>query len=213
MFNESMLVVFGAGGHAKVVIDAAEKQGGRQIMVVDDAEAYWGAQLMGYSIHRGREALLKSDRRAFAIPAIGNNKARAQVAAWLEANGFVLTIVTHPSAQVGRGVHIGRGSILVGGAVINSDTLIGNNVIINTGATVDHDCSIGDNVHIAPGVNVCGEVEIGAGSFLGVGAVVVPRVRIGNNCMIGAGATVLNDVPDGVLVVGTPARPLRQEQE
>lgn len=213
MFDESLLVVFGAGGHAKVVVDAAERQGGRQIMVADDSEASWGVRLMGYPIHRGRDALLKTDRRGFAISAIGNNVARAKVAAWLQANGFVLTVVMHPSAQVGRGAQIGEGSVLVGGSVVNSDTVIGRNVIINTGATVDHDCSIADDVHVAPGVHVCGQVAIGAGSFLGAGATVIPRVRIGAGCVIGAGATVLRDVPDGMVVVGTPARPVRQEQE
>lgn len=210
MFSDSTLIVFGSGGHAKVVIDAAERQGIRQILVADDAEKNWGADLMGYRILGGREALLQLDTRPPAIAAIGDNTARMHIAAWLEANGFKLATVIHPSAQIGRGARIGRGSFLVAASVVNSDAVIGANVIVNTGATVDHDCIIGDGVHLAPGVHVCGQAEVGAGSFLGVGTVVIPHVRIGVNCVIGAGSSVLDAVPDGVRVAGVPARPLRQ---
>lgn len=211
MSTNSTLIVFGSGGHAKVVIDAAERQGIKQILVADDAEKSWGAHLMGYRILGGRETLLQLDVRPSAIAAIGDNTARMHIAGWLEANGFKLATIIHPSVQIARGARIGHGSFLVAGAVVNSDAVIGSNVIINTGATVDHDCVIGDGAHLAPGVHVCGQVEIGSGSFLGVGAVVIPRVRIGANCVVGAGSTVLNHVADGAIVAGVPARSMRQQ--
>jgi len=211
MDTDSSLVVFGSGGHAKVVIDAAEKQGIRKILVVDDADQYWGKQLMGYRILGGRGALLKKKASTQAIVAVGDNAARSGIAAWMEANHFSLATIIHPSAQIGRGADIGRGSLLAAGCVVNSDAVIGANVIINTGASVDHDCIIGDGVHLAPGVHLCGRVEVGAGSFLGVGAVVIPRVRIGTRCVVGAGSAVLNDIPDGLLVAGVPARSLQQK--
>lgn len=211
MITDSTLIVFGSGGHAKVVIDAAEKQGVKQILVADDAEQNWGVQLMGYRILGGREALLQLDSRPPVIVAVGDNTARSSIAAWMESHDFPLATIIHPSAQVGRGARIGRGSLLAAGAVVNSDAVIGANVIVNTGTTVDHDCIVSDGVHLAPGVHLCGQVEVGASSLLGVGTVVTPRVRIGVDCVVGAGSTVLADVPDGALVAGAPARPLRQE--
>jgi sugar O-acyltransferase (sialic acid O-acetyltransferase NeuD family) len=210
MSTDSTLIVFGSGGHAKVVVDAAEKQGYSHILVADDAEKNWGANLMGYRILEGRVALLQLGMRLPAISAIGDNRARMHVAAWLESNGFELAAVIHSSAQIGRGAQIGGGSFLAAAAVVNSDAVIGANVIVNTGATVDHDCLIGDGVHLAPGVHVCGQVEVGAGSFLGAGTVVIPGLRIGANCVVGAGSTVLDHVPDGAMVAGVPARPLRR---
>jgi sugar O-acyltransferase (sialic acid O-acetyltransferase NeuD family) len=213
MHTDSTLIVFGSGGHAKVVIDAAEKQGYKQILVADDAEKNWGVQLMGHPILGGREALLLLNSRPLAISAIGDNAARMHIAAWLEANGFTLATVIHPSAQVGRGARIGRGSVLVAGSIVNSDAVIDANVIVNTGATVDHDCIVGDGVHLAPGVHLCGRAEVGRGSFLGVGTVVIPCIHIGVNCVVGAGSVVLENIPDGALVAGVPARPLHQETD
>jgi len=197
MDTDATLIVFGNGGHAKVVID--------------DADQFWGMQRMGYRILGGREALLQLEARPAAIVAVGDNPARSSIAAWMDVNKFPLATVIHPSAQVGRGARIGRGSVLVAGSVVNSDAVIGENVIINTGATVDHDCMIGDGVHLAPGVHLCGRVEVGAGSFLGVGAVVIPGIRIGAHCVVGAGSVVVNDVRDGALVAGVPARALQQQ--
>ena len=213
MFDETTLLVFGAGGHAKVVIDAAEKQGYRLIVVADDAETLWGTSLLGHAILGGREAVCALDFRSHAISAIGSNAARGQVADWFAAQGFVAASIVHPSAQIGRAARIGAGSLLVAGCVVNSDAVLGSNVIVNTGATVDHDCHVGDNVHIAPGVHLCGEVVVGSGTLLGVGAVVVPGVRIGADCVIGAGATVIRDVPDGARVAGTPALAIGRGRE
>lgn len=210
MNENSLLVVFGGGGHAKVMIDAAEKQGFRQILIVDDEEKNWGKLLMGYRVLGGRKALLQLDERPLSIVAVGNNSARVSISGWMENEGFPLATVIHPSVQIGRGAKIGRGSFLVARAVINSDAIIGANVIVNTAATVDHDCVIGDGVHLAPGVHLCGGVEIGEGSFLGVGAIVIPSIHIGVNCVVGAGSIVLGDIPDNSRVAGMPARPLRK---
>jgi sugar O-acyltransferase (sialic acid O-acetyltransferase NeuD family) len=202
------LIVFGGGGHAKVVIDAAEKQGFQRIQVADDAARVWGASLMGYRILGGREALLQLHERPPAIVAVGDNGIRCAIADWLEIHGFPLATVIHPSVHLGRGASIGRGSLLVAGAIVNSDAVIGANVIVNTAATVDHDCVVGDGVHLAPGTHLCGEVQVGAGSLLGVGAVAIPGVKIGSRCVVGAGSVVLNDLCDEARVAGVPARPL-----
>lgn len=210
MLDETTLVVFGAGGHAKVVIDAAERQGYRRILVADDSEPLWGKALMGHMIIGGREALRELDFRTHAIAAIGSNAARGHVANWLATQGFEPSSVIHPAAQIGRGARIGVGSLLVAGCVVNSDAVLGANVIINTGATIDHDCLVGDNVHIAPGVHLCGEVKVGSRTLLGVGTVVVPGIRIGADCVIGAGTTVIRDVPDGARMAGTPAHSIER---
>ncbi len=202
------LAVFGASGHAKVVIDILEMSGNHLVrFVVDDDPRHRGATLLGYPVVGGRDALLA--RRAEidgAIVAIGANTARLRVADWLSSGGIPLVTAVHPAAVVARGVALGAGTAVMAGVAINRDARIGANVIVNTGATIDHDCVIEDGVHLAPGCHLCGNVAVGAGSLLGVGTVVIPGIRIGRNVTVGAGATVLRDVPDGAKVAGTPAR-------
>lgn len=202
--------VFGASGHAKVVIDILERMPDIGVVfAVDDAPAVKGRSLCGYRIIGGRDELLaRHPRTAAGIVTIGDNTARRDVAAWLVARGFRLQRAIHPAAMLARDVTVGDGTVVMAGCVINTDSVVGANVIVNTGATIDHDCAIGDGVHIAPGCHLCGGVKIGAGSFLGAGTTVVPGVRIGADVVIGAGSTVLDHVADGARVAGSPARPL-----
>lgn len=207
------LLVFGGGGHAKVVIDAADKSRRfSDILVADDDPGKWGKPFMGYPVIGGREALLALDgERPQAIVAIGGNQTRAAVAAWLREQGFDLATVIHPSAQLGMGVRIGEGSFLAAGVVVNCDTELGCNAIVNTAVSVDHDCRLGEAVHLAPGCRLCGHVTVGTQTLLGAGVVVIPSVHIGQSVLVGAGSTVIGDVADRARVAGSPARPLGME--
>jgi len=206
------ILVFGASGHAKVVIDIAEKAGVPVLGLYDDDAALHGRQVYGYTVKGGKEALLSSGdqlKAHRAVVAIGSNAARSKIAAWLVANGYSLCeALIHPSAQLARGASIGKGSVVMAAAVINSDTRVGQNVIVNTGAIIDHDCEIGDGVHVAPGVTMCGGVTVGGHAMIGAGAVIHPNLRIGESVIVGAGATALKDIEDGMTVVGSPARPI-----
>lgn len=211
MKTKDKLVVFGAGGHAKVVIDIIEQQGSYEITgLLDDDPKYQGQRVFGYPVLGTRADLpvLISAQLHHAVVAIGDNTDRAAVARHLDQLGWRLASAVHPRASIGRGVNIGPGSVVMAGCVVNADAYLGAQVIVNTGATVDHDCRIEDNVHIAPGCHLCGNVGVGRGSLLGAGATVTPGVRIGSKAIVGAGSTVIHDVADEARVSGSPARPL-----
>jgi sugar O-acyltransferase (sialic acid O-acetyltransferase NeuD family) len=209
MAEKPALVLVGASGHAKVVIDAIEREGRYRIShLLDDNPALHGKLFFGYMVSGAIEHILKigSKRRPAVLVSIGDNAARARVAAWLHSKGFELAQTVHPNAQIGRGVTIGAGTVIMAGAVVNSDAVIGENVIVNTGATVDHDCVIGDGVHVAPGAHLCGGVQVGPGSLIGAGAIVIPGIRVGADTVIGAGSTLLDHVSDNLRAVGSPAK-------
>lgn len=207
MSKNDRVFLFGASGHAKVVADIVERAGGTVSFIADDDPARAGQRLLGYEVIGGRAELPgRRGSAGLAIVAIGVNAARLAVAEWLADNGFAFASAVHPSAQVGREVRIGAGSVVMANAAINSGTTIGMHCIVNTGASVDHDCTLGDGVHVAPGARLCGGVKVGKGTLVGAGAVVVPGCRIGADAIIAAGAVVLADVPDGRTAAGNPAR-------
>jgi len=213
MVAQERIFVFGASGHAKVIMEAAEVAAIAKVaFLVDDDASLWGGVVYGYPVVGGRESLLaeKTSRSIHAgIVGIGNNIARMRIAAWLKESGIALVTLVHSNALLARGVTVGEGTVILAGVIANPDAAIGKNVIVNTGAVVEHDCVIGDGVHIAPGAVLCGTVSVGEGTLVGAGATVIPNVRIGRNVVVGAGATVVRDVPDDAVVVGTPARILR----
>lgn len=206
------IFIFGASGHAKVVIDVIERLGHYEILfLVDDDPDLKGRNIYGYPVLGGRQDLV--DHRMLVpsgIVAIGSNSARMNLARWLTENGFLLIRAVHPIAQLARGATVGDGTVVMAGAIVNSDAYIGNNAIINTRASIDHDCALGDGVHIAPGATLCGSVTVGEGTFVCAGATIIPNVTIGRNVVIGAGSTVIRDVSDDLTVVGCPAKIAKQ---
>jgi sugar O-acyltransferase (sialic acid O-acetyltransferase NeuD family) len=205
MPNEKQPVfVFGASGHAKVVIDILEKSNVFSIQfLVDDAPLLKGSDFFGYPVIGGKNELLAQKvGTSCAIVAIGKNETRFAISLWLKQNGFQIISAIHPSAQIGREVEIGAGTVVMAHAVINSASRIGENVIVNTGAKIDHDCIIGDGVHIAPGTTLCGTVQVGEKSFIGAGSTVINNITIGKCVFVGAGTVVYSDIPDGMKIVG-----------
>ncbi len=202
------IFVFGASGHAKVVIDILERTKKQQITaLLDDDSALWGETFFDYPVVGGREYILNKigTQDITGLVAIGANKVRMDVAAWLTGQGFTLCSAIHPHAQIARDVQIGAGTVVMAGVVINSGVWIGDNVVINTAATIDHDSIIENGAHIAPGCNVCGGVCVGEASLIGVGSAIIPGIKIGKNSVVGAGSTVIAPVHEGERVVGSPA--------
>lgn len=208
MAARKKVLIFGAGGHAKVVVDAIER--GRRYSIlglIDDDPRRTDERVAGCRILGTRAALASLRRRTrWALVAVGDNAARVEIAALLRGHGFELVTVVHPKATVAPSVRLGAGTIVLAGAVVNSDTVVGENVIINTAASVDHDCTLGEGAHIAPGANLAGWVRIGRLSLVGVGVSVIDRIEIGEQAIVGAGAAVISNVPAGMTVVGVPAR-------
>ena len=103
-----------------------------------------------------------------------------------------------------------KGTVIMQGCIIQSESHIGKHCIINTGSSIDHECLIDDFVHISPHATLCGNVHVGEGTWIGAGSTIIQGVKIGKWCVIGAGSVVTKDVPDGYLAVGNRCKLIKQ---
>ena len=194
------LIIIGAGGHGRVIADAASLCGYEDIAFLDDAAANAVGKVASFPqyIHE-----------ADFIVAIGNNAIRKRICEEIIAVGGQLASVIHPAATVAKGVTIGRGVAVMAGAVINVGAVIGDGVIVNTCSSIDHDCVIDGYVHVSVGARLAGTVCIGERTFVGAGSMVINNTNVCADCMIGAGAVVVKDITVAGTYVGVPARSVK----
>lgn len=189
--------LFGASGHAKVVMDIIAAQGDEVGCLYDDNPHCSDIH------HRQVYKATEHDIEGPMIISIGSCKVRKLIA---ERYNVKFATAIHPKSIVSYSVNIGEGTVIMPGAIINADVKVGTHCIINTKASIDHECIIGDFVHIAPGATLSGNVAVGECSWIGVAACVKQGIKIGKNCLIGAGAVVVKDIPDNSTAYGNPAR-------
>jgi UDP-perosamine 4-acetyltransferase len=203
------IIGYGAGGHAKSLLEALRSEGRFEVVaMVDDDPARDGGDLLGVPVSsRAVESWRDAVEHAFVgIGGVVSVDARRSAFARLEAAGFALPPVVHASATVSERADVGRGAQILAHAVVNVAARIGDGAIVNTGAIVEHDCVLGRSSHLGPRAVIGGDVEVGEGAHVGMGAVVVEGLRVGAGAFVAAGAVVVADVPDGARVKGVPAR-------
>ena len=205
----SGLLILGAGGHAKVVAETVLARGSvSSIAFLDDRPL---PPILGWPVLGCLDQALDlsiQEKFPAALVAIGNPETRLLWLAKLQAAGYQLPLLIHPSAWISPSAQIGPGSVVFAQAAVQAQAEIGIGAILNTGCSVDHDAQLSDAVHICPGARLAGEVKVGARSWIGIGASVIQQVRIGSDVTVGAGAAVVRDLPNGVTAVGVPARVL-----
>lgn len=207
------VVILGAGGHARVLIDILLKNGVTIVGATDVNPELAGASRFSVRII-GDDSVLREHPpgSVHLVNALGlsiSTQNRLQLFEKYKELGYFFASAIHPSVILGSDVILGEGVQMMAGAVIQPGAQIGANTIINTNASVDHDCKIGNHVHVAPGVTLSGGVHVGDGSHIGTGAKVIQNITIGSSVLVGAGAVVVKPVRDGAKILGVPAREVR----
>lgn len=203
---ETKLILYGASGHCKVVIDILQNNNTRINAIVDENPKI--KHILGKKVKLASQFEFNSLCKL--ILTIGNNKARKRLAAQLNVD---YATAIHSKSIVSSHAKIEHGTVIMAGAIINPKVEIGMHCIINTAAIIEHDCLIEDFVHISPSVSLAGGVQVGEGTHIGIGATVIQKILIGKWVTIGAGAIIINDVPDYAVVVGNPGKIIKYNTE
>jgi len=200
------MIVYGASGHGKVIIEILESNDVQGIRIWDDADK---PPMWQYPVEKPAPETAANEE---AVISIGVNATRKKVAAKL--SGFLkFGRAIHKDAYLSKRATVGEGTVIMAGVRVNADTQIGKHCIVNTCASIDHDCVLEDFVHISPNATLSGDVRVGEGTHIGSGASVIQGIRIGKWCTIGAGAAVIRDIPDHSTAVGVPARIIKTKTE
>lgn len=199
--SSKTLVMLGAGGHAKVCYDIAKemKQWDEIIILDDNHENYY------FSISGKIDEINKYPSADFFI-AIGDNNIREKLLLQLQEKNYSIATLIHPHAVIASDVTIDRGTAIMAGVIVNSNSQIGRGCILNTKCSVDHDNTIGNFVHISPGVTLAGTVKIFENTWVGSGAIIINNVTVAQDSIIGAGSLVLKDILESGTYIGAPVR-------
>lgn len=217
LFKKKNIIVVGASGHAKVIIEAIELGKKYNIIGLIDTYKEIGTEVLGYKVI-GREEdipkLASTYKLAGGVIAIGDNWTRYLIFKKIKSiyPDFNFLLVVHPTAQVSESAQIGEGTLIESGAVVKANADIGINCIVNSNTSIGHDSSMGDFSSAAPGVSVGGNTKIGDFSAVSIGATIIHGISIGTNSVIGAGSVVVKDIPAYVVVYGVPAKVVKSRK-
>ena len=204
--EQPYLLIFGAGGHAKAIMDMV-KQIGKYASagILDDDKLLTGTQVLGIPVLGTRAVLPMLVEQGVKLAANGvggiiDIAVRVRIFELLESSGFAFPALVHPRATVEQSAKVQEGVQVFANAYVGSEAVLEPRCMVNTNAVVSHDCVIGAYTHIAPGALLAGHVHVGARTLVGMGVTTAIGVRIGDGVRIGNGAILLADVPDKMII-------------
>ena len=203
------LILIGAGGHAKSVIDSINEEEIELVGFIDENKT---GEHFGYPILGNKIDDVPHYEDYYYLVSIGDVHFRKM---WYERvvslNLKTLNIIDK-TALISKSARIGTANYIGKLAVINSDSEIGDNNIVNTKALIEHECRIGNHTHMSTGSTLNGNVVVEDGVFFGSCAITAAMVHLGKYSIIGAGGVVVNDIPAGATAVGVPARVIKMRK-
>jgi sugar O-acyltransferase (sialic acid O-acetyltransferase NeuD family) len=202
----SGLLIFGFGGHARVVADIALALGVKNFCFVDN-NAQEGEAFLSFPVVTQWQDDLPTGWQAFS--AAGDNNKRQQHCQYIQGQGWPLATLIAPNAVIGVGAKIATGCLIAHLAYVGAMATVGSGCIINTSAVVEHECSIGDFSHVSVHSTVAGRSKVGSFSMIGAGATVIDGIEIAQNTTVGAGSVVHRSLLEPGVYAGVPARKIK----
>ncbi len=204
------LIIIGAGGYAKSVMDSVDHMNFRMVGYLDDIKPT-GTMHIGYPVLGGSIECIEHPEDYVYFIAIGNNNNRKKWFDKVKKHNLSLINVIDKSALVSQAAELGEGCFIGKLAILNHGCVVGDNCVINTRALLEHGCHIDSHVNISTNASLNGDVICHEGSFVGSGSVVNGQLTIGAWALVGSGAVVVKEVLPRTTVVGVPAKPMQSD--
>lgn len=208
------IIILGAGGHSKVILDLIEQNGWDFCGFIDKKSK--GMPKLNENLVIGddndlSELFAKGIKyAALGIGHVGNFDTRNEVYYKLKAIGYILPNLMHPNAVISKTVKMGEGNVFMAGSIVNAWASIGDISIVNTHATIEHGVILEDNSHVAPGAVILGDAHIERNAFIGAGSIIVQGITVGEECIIGAGSVIIKNAEKRTVMVGNPGRVIKR---
>lgn len=189
MNQPTPLVVVGAGGHGRSVLELVRLSGAHRVVAFLDDQHPPGTDIMGVPVW-GASSLLDdlSTRGVAAVHvAIGNNGTRQALSERARAAGLTLVTLTHPRAFVSPSAVLGPGSAVMALAAVGTEAVLGDGAIVNMGAVVDHHAQVGAYAHLGANATMAGGTRIGARAWLQAGSALGYHVHLPDGTVLGPG--------------------------
>jgi len=205
------ILLIGAGGHCKVVLDVLSSHKEYEVVGIVDFKDKVGSKVLGIPVigtDSDMPRLFKAGiKNCFiSVGSIGNPQPRMKLCNIAKKIGFASPNLISSQAVISISVILGHGNYIAPGTIVNAGARIGNHCIINTGAIIEHDCMIGDFVHVSPGAILNGNVKVADCAHIGAGSTVIQNLEVGFNAIVGAGSVVIKNVRKNTVVYGNPCR-------
>jgi sugar O-acyltransferase (sialic acid O-acetyltransferase NeuD family) len=211
------LVIIGAGGFGREVLDIVDAINGRVdadgasydfVGFLDDGQP--DLDLLAARGVRHIGGVSKLDELATDVGCligIGDGRARRRIDEYAQSQGRTSPVLVHPSATAGFDVRLGPGTVVCSNVSLTNNIRVGRHVHLNLNSTVGHDVVLGDYVTVSPLVAISGEVVVEDEVLLGTGSALNQRVVIGRGATLGSGAVAVKNIGAGEVAVGIPAAP------
>ncbi len=210
------IIFWGASGQAKVIYDFIESAGYELVALFDNQNCI--SPIKDIPIYYKKDGFLRfkeetNYKELFSLVTIGGRigKDRVAIQKFLLRNKVSPALAIHPTAFVSKTAKLGDGTQVLMNAAIGVEVILGDSCIVNSAASIDHECFLGEGVHVGPGACLTGCIKVGDFSMIGAGSIILPRITIGSNVIVGAGAVVTKDISDNSVVLGNPARLIKNQ--
>lgn len=208
--NKRKLIIIGAGGYAKSVLDSVNYDLYEFVGFID--ERFERNEHLGYKVLAHNLDNIKEKNSYCYFIAIGDNAKRKKWFDRLEENSLEIINIIDKSAIVSKMAKIGKGCFVGKMAIVNSCATIGDNTVINTKSLVEHGCTVGKHANISTNTTINGDVVVGEGTVLYSGVTVIGQRLVGDWSVVGAGAIVTKNIPNNVVAVGIPAKVIKDNK-